>query len=209
MAQDSARAAPPSSRSPIAPAERAPSIPSLNLKELISAGLLEFQGINPMLFETPSLQGGSDESMALAVRLISSSDLWKPLTAAYGKCDCMVEGKYHKARLFIFQTESLYIWCATETGDRGTSWFLSDKNQPVRSTQRTVYNYRNFEPNSSGEREVRAFIDALVVGMALAHPPTMDALKGRHVLATASFEARELADQTPAAAPSKQRRLRV
>lgn len=76
--------------------------------------------------------GGLEESELLDgagrfTSIMTGSDLWKPLMAAYGKCDGMVAGKYRKARVFCFDTESLHLLCNTETGDRGSSWFVFEK----------------------------------------------------------------------------------
>lgn len=63
--------------------------------------------------------------------MLMSADLHKPLTAAFGKTDGMVEGKYKRARTFWFETPRLYLAAVTETGDRGSGWYVGRKSCDV------------------------------------------------------------------------------
>ena len=74
--------------------------------------------------------------------VFTDSDLHKPLQAAFLKADCMIPGKYKKARLFCFETPHLYLCAVTETGARGSSWYCNEKdpkNTPPDPSNRSYF----------------------------------------------------------------------
>lgn len=56
-----------------------------------------------------------------------TSDLHLALNAVFEKQNCMVEGKYKKARVYLFESEYFYITAQCETGDRGSHWCIGYK----------------------------------------------------------------------------------
>ena len=110
---------------------------------------------------------------------LTSSELWKPLTAAYGKCDGMVTGKYHKARMFSFETQSLYLWCVTETGDRGSMWQFLDKTHfdPNNRTKINGFCMKSIDHTHPNVVEIENFICDLLLDMIQSHAPTMKMIK--------------------------------
>lgn len=63
----------------------------------------------------------------LASSVMLNSSLWKAIDEQWGPTDGMVDGKHHQARLFAFSFEDRTVLCTTETGDRGSSWFLVER----------------------------------------------------------------------------------
>lgn len=63
----------------------------------------------------------------LASSVMLNSSLWKAIDEQWGTSDGMVDGKYHQARLFAFSFEDRTVLCTTETGGRGSSWFLVER----------------------------------------------------------------------------------
>ena len=91
---------------------KAKRVPAGLFKSLINRQL--FEGINPLsiLIRGPSTVG--QEGLII---FLWEPDLWRLLAATYGRCDCMVEGKYKRARVFAFETES-HIHMVCERGER-------------------------------------------------------------------------------------------
>lgn len=110
---------------------------------------------------------------------MTGSDLWTPLDAAYGKCDGMIPGKYHRARMFSFETDALLIWCASETGDRGTGWYFLDKARfdPKNPQPGRGYSFSRLDPNDPLSEKIASFARDLILDMAQAHAPTRADLK--------------------------------
>lgn len=139
------------------------------------------------------------------MHFVLSSDLWKPLSATHGKCDGMVEGKYRKARVFAYETDNLYIWCNTETGDRGTTWLCADKEaEKLKESWRGGYSYADLLPQELAE--ITGFFEALVVDCALADPACAETLGGLTVV-RAAMERQELGECVPSARPAPKRRM--
>lgn len=136
----------------------------------------QFEGINPMSL----LRDAALAEQEGAMSFLCDANLWRSLSAAYGKCDCMVEGKYKRARVFAFETDNLYIWCSSETGERGTGWFLSEKSAREPTTASESYQFARWG-GDNGERvqEVRGFVRSLIIGAALADKGTMEAYESR------------------------------
>ena len=130
-----------------------------------------FEGIHPMSV----LRGGEMRGQSGALSFLCEANLWRSLAAAYGRCDCMVEGKYKKARVFAFETENLYIWCASEAGDRRTEWFVSDKSAPAQQKLGGNYQFARWEGMGESKlSEIQMFIKDLIVGAAVADKETME-----------------------------------
>lgn len=55
------------------------------------------------------------------------SDLHKSLNVYFDKQNAQINGKYKKARLYMLETENLYIAAVCETGDRGSGWYFCNK----------------------------------------------------------------------------------
>lgn len=175
---------------------------SLGFLKHYQEGNVKMNVFNPFIFE-------SADKPNTPIFLLGDADLWKPLTAAYGKCDGMVDGKYHGARLFSFESQNFYFFCRSETGDRGTSWYISDKSKPLPHADGSGF-CSYFKPNPDQTKEALHFFDDLLLGMALAHPQTMEELKDCFPCATAAFEALALGKAASIAEPKKkQRKLRV
>lgn len=184
---------------------------SLNLRKFFAHDFLPGQVLDTRELQTPACGSGPMPGLS---RLLSSSDLWKPLSAAYGKCDGTVSGKYHAARFFSFDTGSFFIWCTTETGDRGTAWFLLEKAKFNPARCKAIIGY-GFEPLPSvriERSELDAFARSLAMDMAEAHAPTralIDKLPEGPWDAMRELDARktagELQAQTPAAPRSAPR----
>ena len=137
--------------------------------------LLPFHGINTCMIANPS--ANSDPRITRAASCLnelgmffSSSDLWKSLDPTFGKCDCMVPGKYHNARAFGFETPNLYLWCHSETGDRGTGWFIAEKTtKPLREPP-SFYTYYPFESKPDLIDEIVEAFGQIAAQCALARP---------------------------------------
>ena len=101
---------------------------------------------------------------------MTRSDLWKLLTSLYGKCDGMVPGKCRKARVFCFETESLYIWCDSESGDQGTRWLFIENNMLDTKNVARNYTYLSsiFRNNPHLKTEIVNFFQNLLLDMAQA-----------------------------------------
>lgn len=54
--------------------------------------------------------------------ILMGEKLHVELNKVVTKQNTMIEGKYKKARLYLFETPSLYIAATCETGDRGSGW---------------------------------------------------------------------------------------
>lgn len=134
-------------------AKRAPG--SARIMERYLSGALVLGNLNSLYY---SLGGSVDTSWQRNIfYALLGSDLWKDLDPTYGRCDGMVSGKYHRARLFSFDEPDFFVLCVTETGDRGTSWSYVPKEH-VNPT--AVPKIPNFE----------TFIESLCMGLCLARP---------------------------------------
>lgn len=102
--------------------------------------------------------------------VLSDSNLWKGLDPAFGPCDGMVPGKYRKARAFCFESPHLYIWCHTETGDRGTGWFFAEKNAQPLVKRPWSYTYFDFGENENHLIEVAEALTQIFAKAIEAHP---------------------------------------
>lgn len=60
--------------------------------------------------------------------VLMGANLHFELNKIVTKQNTMVEGKYKKARLYLFETQSLYIAATCETGDRGSGWYVLEKS---------------------------------------------------------------------------------
>jgi hypothetical protein len=100
-----------------------------------------------------------------------SADLWKWLDPAFGKCDCMAPGKYHRARIFAFETPDLYLWTHSETGDRGSGWFFAEKNSPAVAAQ-GFYQYYTFEKNPAFAKQLIEAFGQIAARCEIARPGT-------------------------------------
>ena len=134
----------------------------------------KFEGVNLMLaLRAPSMEGAMDDQKGV-VSFLCDSNLWCSLAAAYGRCDCMVEGKFKKARVFAFETENLYIWCASETGHGGTEWFVSDRSELAQKSASNDHEFARWDGADEWKLgEWKGFMKSLIVGAALAHEATM------------------------------------
>jgi hypothetical protein len=59
--------------------------------------------------------------------IFMTADIHLTLNKMVGKQNVMIDGKYKKARVYLFETKSLYIAVQAETGDRGASWSVLEK----------------------------------------------------------------------------------
>lgn len=103
--------------------------------------------------------------------VLSASNLWKGLDPAFGPCDGMVPGKYRKARVFCFESPNLYIWCHSETGDRGTGWFFAEKTAKPLDKRPFCYSYFDFATNEKHLLEVAESLTQIFARAIEAHPP--------------------------------------
>lgn len=60
---------------------------------------------------------------------LMSANLHKDLNQIVGTQSSSIEGKYKRARLYIFETKNMLFASICETGDRGSSWYYADKKQ--------------------------------------------------------------------------------
>lgn len=100
---------------------------------------------------------------------IHSADLWKWLDPAFGKCDCMEPGKYHRGRIFAFETPELYLWVHSETGDRGSGWFFAEKNAPATESS-GFYQYYKFENNPGYAKQLVEAFGQIAARCEMARP---------------------------------------
>lgn len=100
------------------------------------------------------------------------SDLWQDLDPTYGHCDGMVPGKYRKARMFCFDEPEFLVLCATETGDRGTTWMCAPKDPGA---------------GMPDMQACEAFFQRLVMGLCLARPELVAVYADAGVPAIAAF----------------------
>jgi hypothetical protein len=156
-------------------------------------------GLNPMEL----LEDGTAVDSRSVMFFACSSDLWKPLTVAFGKCDGMVPGKYKKARVFAFESASAYVWCHNETGDRGTSWFMASKDSVPKDAASGFYAYAKLD--KAQRAEINDFFQTIMVACALAHEPTMEELAD-YPPVKALLEARELRAEVSSAKLSEKKR---
>lgn len=137
----------------------------------------------------PLMAFGPDESRAdLAHDVMfatGGSDLWKDLTPAYGRCDMMEPGKYRKARVFAFETPTRYIWCNTETGDRGTTWLMAKKDAPQSDCGWSAY-----ERDPAALAEAAEFLVELSVQMGMNNEGSMARLRERAPILAARAQER-------------------
>ena len=82
------------------------------------------------------LMGAPKNIIGKAVSLFSNTPSFVLMGAALHvelnkvvtKQNTMIEGKYKKARLYLFETPSVYIAATCETGDRGSGWYVLKKS---------------------------------------------------------------------------------
>lgn len=166
---------------------------------------LPFEWLNPLDFDQT---GGLSRESVYGLMSFIAGDLWRNLTAAYGKCDCMVPGKYRKARVFAFETPNFYIWCDTESGDRGTSWQMAAKSSEPQEKRPCGY-YAQWKGREAALAETIAFFKGLCCGMAAADEEALNELErfepGWAAGVRAAAEAAELCAcaAKPSAAKSK------
>ena len=156
--------------------------------------------INPMFIcGQSSVDGRFGEGL---MDFIVDADLWKTLTPLVGRCDCMVEGKYHQARAFSFDTPHLHIWCESETGSRGTSWFLARKDAQIKKAP-SFYSYWSAR-DLAQRKEVEDFFERLALASAEMFPERLGELRLISKAVEAFAQAREIAAQA-APAPARGR----
>lgn len=132
---------------------------------------------------------------------MSDSDLWKTLTPAVGRCDALVEGRYHRARAFAFETADLYLWCESETGARGTSWFLAKKNAaPQKMSMMTTYWTGEI---ASEKTQVVDFVERLLLTCAANFDPAREQLRRCSPVVEAWAQALEMDQEAAPRAPKR------
>lgn len=103
------------------PIERHPQGPGLH--EAIVNNRLYLRGLPVGFGRAPEQVPGN----FLASSVLLNSSLWKAIDEQWGPTDGMVDGKHHQARMYAFSFEDRTLVCTTETGDRGSSWYLVER----------------------------------------------------------------------------------
>ena len=154
----------------------------------IREGMFPMRGLYAVPWLLAGMPGGRDgmhdrgAEMAQAHAAFStlmSSGLHKALEEGWGKCDGMVDGKYKRARCFVFETESWLVVALTETGDRGSGWYAGKRGDVGKAHPGFYSPYELEATASDGELlELSKFLKGLVLGISRGSSDEAEWLRG-------------------------------
>ena len=92
--------------------------------------------------------------------ILMGAKLHLEINKIVAKQNTMVDGKYKKARLYVFETPSLYIAATCETGDRGSGWYVLKKSN-LNNVKTQHYTDEIFDADASSLKELSQFMRAM------------------------------------------------